>query len=74
MFHDLADIQEELYGAHFYYPILHDIDLPLNPTKVHYSITQVNGYMYGKFPYHSSMSLNIFLFIKFTECSKSINV
>lgn len=56
----MADIQEEFYGEQFYCPTLHNIDLTLNPAKVRYSITQVNGYINSKFPYHSSMSLNIF--------------
>lgn len=67
-------VKKSFYGAQFYYPILQDIDLPLNPTKVHYSITQVNVYVYRKFPYHSSYVSQYFLFIKFIECSKSINV
>lgn len=73
IFHDLANVQEELYEVQFYYPILHDIDLPPNPTKVHHSITQVNGNIDRKFPYHSNMSLNIFIY-KFIECLKSINI
>lgn len=65
--HDLAKIQEELYGAQFYYPILHDIDLPLNSTKFHYSITQVNRYIDRKFPYHSNISLNIFYLLNLLD-------
>jgi hypothetical protein len=39
----------------------------LNPTKIHYSITQVNGYIYRKFPYHSTISLNIFYLLNLLD-------